>query len=147
MEQFVDPPDYDVICTICQGVLRCPVRSACHHIFCKKCILQWLKRSSILYICSLLQIYFNLSFNLKMKTKCMFILCRQETCPCCRKPVNPSLIFAMFKLSKSIGRMKIKVGNITRYLHCNKESKVKLSINIYKYSRIIALFFLHSLLL
>lgn len=39
------------------------------------------------------------------------VLYRQETCPCCRKPVNPSLIFIMFKLSKSIGRMKIKVGN------------------------------------
>lgn len=25
--------------------------------------------------------------------------------------MNPSLIFIMFKLSKSIGRMKIKVGN------------------------------------
>lgn len=39
------------------------------------------------------------------------VLYRQETCPCCRKAVNPSLIFIMFKLSKSIGRMKIKVGN------------------------------------
>lgn len=44
VELFVDTPDYDLICTICQGVLRCPVRAACHHIFCKKCILQWLKR-------------------------------------------------------------------------------------------------------
>lgn len=42
---------------------------------------------------------------------CVCVLYRQETCPCCRKPVNPSLIFIMFKLSKSIGRMKIKVGN------------------------------------
>ncbi|XP_076608340.1 RING finger protein 151 [Chaetodon auriga] len=82
VELFVDTPDYDLICTICQGVLRCPVRAACHHIFCKKCILQWLKR--------------------------------QETCPCCRKPVNPSLIFVMFKLSKSIGRMKIKCKNEIR---------------------------------
>lgn len=40
----------------------------------------------------------------------LVVLCRQETCPCCRKPVNPSLIFVMFKLSKSIGRLKIKVG-------------------------------------
>lgn len=48
VELFVDPPDYDLICTICQGVLRCPVRAACHHIFCKKCILQWLKRYWIL---------------------------------------------------------------------------------------------------
>ncbi|XP_034046166.1 RING finger protein 151 [Thalassophryne amazonica] len=79
VELFVDAPDYDLICTICQGVLRCPVRAACHHIFCKKCILQWLKR--------------------------------QETCPCCRKSVNQSLIFIMFKLSKSIGRMKIKCKN------------------------------------
>lgn len=44
VELFVDPPDYELICSICQGVLRCPVRTACHHIFCKKCILQWLKR-------------------------------------------------------------------------------------------------------
>ncbi|XP_036797501.1 RING finger protein 151 isoform X1 [Oncorhynchus mykiss] len=78
VELFVETPDYDLICTICQGVLRCPVRAACHHIFCKKCILQWLKR------------------------------CRQQTCPCCRKPVNQSLIFVMFKLSKVIGRLKIK---------------------------------------
>ncbi|KAF0032646.1 hypothetical protein F2P81_014936 [Scophthalmus maximus] len=59
-ELFVDTPDYDLICTICQGVLR------------------------------------------------------QETCPCCRKPVNATLIFVMFKLSKSIGRMKIKCKNEIR---------------------------------
>ncbi|KAL0993107.1 hypothetical protein UPYG_G00103310 [Umbra pygmaea] len=84
VELFVDTPDYDLICTICQGVLRCPVRAACNHIFCKKCILQWLKR------------------------------CRQQTCPCCRKPVNQSLIFVMFKLSKAIGRLKIKCKNEIR---------------------------------
>ncbi|XP_029628057.1 RING finger protein 151 isoform X1 [Salmo trutta] len=84
VELFVETPDYDLICTICHGVLRCPVRAACHHIFCKKCILQWLKR------------------------------CRQQTCPCCRKPVNQSLIFVMFKLSKVIGRLKIKCKNKIR---------------------------------
>ncbi|XP_061605624.1 RING finger protein 151 [Phyllopteryx taeniolatus] len=82
VERFVDTPDYDLICTICQGVLRCPVRAACHHVFCKKCILQWLKR--------------------------------QETCPCCRKPIHAGMIFVMFKLSKSIGRMKIKCKNEIR---------------------------------
>lgn len=41
---------------------------------------------------------------------CYFSIGRQETCPCCRKHVNPSLIFIMFKLSKSIGCLKIKVG-------------------------------------
>ncbi|KAJ3601532.1 hypothetical protein NHX12_032500 [Muraenolepis orangiensis] len=79
VEQFVNTPEYDLICTICHGVLRCPVRAACHHIFCKRCILQWLKR--------------------------------QETCPCCRKAVNQNRIFVMFKLSKSIGHMKIKCRN------------------------------------
>ncbi|KAI4888893.1 hypothetical protein NFI96_013363, partial [Prochilodus magdalenae] len=82
VELFVDVPDDDLICSICQGVLRCPVRAACHHVFCKKCILQWLKR--------------------------------QETCPCCRKPVSQSLIFVMFKLSKAIGRLKIKCRNEIR---------------------------------
>ncbi|XP_062388148.1 RING finger protein 151-like [Sardina pilchardus] len=81
-DSFVDPPDPELICTICQGVLRCPVRAPCHHIFCKKCILQWLKR--------------------------------QETCPCCRKPINHNLILVMYKLSKSIGRMKIKCKNEIR---------------------------------
>uniref|UniRef100_A0A8C4SXG2 Ring finger protein 151 n=1 Tax=Erpetoichthys calabaricus TaxID=27687 RepID=A0A8C4SXG2_ERPCA len=31
------------ICTICHGVMRCPVRIVCKHIFCKRCILQWLR--------------------------------------------------------------------------------------------------------
>ncbi|XP_060794821.1 RING finger protein 151, partial [Neoarius graeffei] len=79
VDLFVDPPDYDLLCIICKGVLRCPVRVACNHVFCKKCILQWMRR--------------------------------QETCPCCRKPVSQRLMFVMFKLSKSIGRLPIKCRN------------------------------------
>uniref|UniRef100_A0A1A8QC93 Ring finger protein 151 n=1 Tax=Nothobranchius pienaari TaxID=704102 RepID=A0A1A8QC93_9TELE len=30
VELFVDPPDYDLICTICQGVLRCPAQHNCY---------------------------------------------------------------------------------------------------------------------
>lgn len=106
VEQFVDTPDYDLICTICQGVLRCPVRAACHHVFCKKCILQWLKR-------------YNQTWSTAKRFEAiieslLFVLVRQETCPCCRKPINACMIFVMFKLSKSIGRMKIKVGLIKR---------------------------------
>ncbi|XP_039632004.1 RING finger protein 151 [Polypterus senegalus] len=44
LEQFVEVPDPDLICTICHGVMRCPVRIVCKHIFCKRCILQWLRR-------------------------------------------------------------------------------------------------------
>ncbi|XP_036811453.1 RING finger protein 151-like [Oncorhynchus mykiss] len=36
--------DYDLLCTICRSVLRCPVRVAWNHFFCKICILQWLRR-------------------------------------------------------------------------------------------------------
>lgn len=39
----------------------------------------------------------------------VFFFPRQETCPCCRKPINHNLILVMYKLSKSIGRLKIKV--------------------------------------
>ncbi|XP_016356746.1 RING finger protein 151-like [Sinocyclocheilus anshuiensis] len=44
VEQFVDTPDDDLICVICRAVLRCPVRLKCNHVFCKECILQWMKR-------------------------------------------------------------------------------------------------------
>ncbi|KAL0983936.1 hypothetical protein UPYG_G00134960 [Umbra pygmaea] len=79
VDLFVDGPDYELLCTICRCVLRCPVRVACNHVFCKTCILQWLRR--------------------------------QETCPCCRKPINPSCMFVMYKLSKSISRLRIKCIN------------------------------------
>ncbi|XP_076856401.1 RING finger protein 151 [Brachyhypopomus gauderio] len=79
VELFVKTPDPDLICIICRGVLRCPVRVACSHVFCKKCILQWMRR--------------------------------QETCPCCREPISPSLMFVMLKLSKSISHLHIKCRN------------------------------------
>uniref|UniRef100_A0A671N1C8 Ring finger protein 151 n=1 Tax=Sinocyclocheilus anshuiensis TaxID=1608454 RepID=A0A671N1C8_9TELE len=46
VEQFVDTPDDDLICVICRAVLRCPVRLKCNHVFCKECILQWMKRAT-----------------------------------------------------------------------------------------------------
>lgn len=55
VDLFVETPDYDLICIICRGVLRCPVRVACNHIFCKRCILQWLKR----YTQNWLQFFFH----------------------------------------------------------------------------------------
>ncbi|XP_065098869.1 RING finger protein 151 [Paramisgurnus dabryanus] len=44
VEKFVDTPDHDLICVICKAVLRWPVRLTCNHVFCKECILQWMKR-------------------------------------------------------------------------------------------------------
>ncbi|XP_043944828.1 RING finger protein 151 [Protopterus annectens] len=42
-DQFVDPPTHDFICSVCHGVFKYPVRMYCGHVFCKKCILQWLR--------------------------------------------------------------------------------------------------------
>ncbi|XP_078518802.1 RING finger protein 151 [Lissotriton helveticus] len=44
VDLFTVAPDHELLCSICHGVLRCPVMISCNHIFCKKCILQWLKR-------------------------------------------------------------------------------------------------------
>ncbi|XP_057213935.1 RING finger protein 151 [Triplophysa rosa] len=44
VEQFVDTPDHDLICVICRAVICCPVRLTCNHVFCKECILLWMKR-------------------------------------------------------------------------------------------------------
>jgi hypothetical protein len=36
-QQFVDPPDPELICGICKGVLVDPVMAPCEHTFCDKC--------------------------------------------------------------------------------------------------------------
>ncbi|KAM9305948.1 RING finger protein 151 [Gastrophryne carolinensis] len=51
LEIFAESPDDDLLCSICHGVLRCPVMVACSHIFCRKCILQWLKRQQTCPCC------------------------------------------------------------------------------------------------
>ncbi|KAM9411166.1 LOW QUALITY PROTEIN: RING finger protein 151 [Salvelinus alpinus] len=79
VDLFLDGPDYDLLCTICRSVLRCPVRVAWNHVFCKTCILQWLRR--------------------------------QETHPCCRKPIRSSFMFVMYKWRETISRLGIKCNN------------------------------------
>ncbi|XP_041085932.1 RING finger protein 151-like [Polyodon spathula] len=88
LEQFVEVPDQDLVCSICHGVLRCPVRIACSHNV----------KTSPIVKCSHISVK-HLSPS------------RQETCPCCRKVVHRQLMFVVYKLSKSISRLKIKCKN------------------------------------
>jgi hypothetical protein len=44
IEQFVHPVDDELICTLCQDVFEVPTQTPiCEHIFCQKCIHQWLQ--------------------------------------------------------------------------------------------------------
>ncbi len=42
LERFVSEIDDEYLCAICTLVLENPVQSDCEHIFCSKCINEWL---------------------------------------------------------------------------------------------------------
>ncbi|KAM5329701.1 LOW QUALITY PROTEIN: RING finger protein 151 [Glossophaga mutica] len=48
---FTSPPDSNLLCSVCHGVLKKPVRLPCSHVFCKKCILRWLAREKTCPCC------------------------------------------------------------------------------------------------
>ena len=44
-ERFVGHVDEEFICPLCSDVLEAPAHApSCEHLFCRKCILEWLRR-------------------------------------------------------------------------------------------------------
>ncbi|XP_051523188.1 RING finger protein 151-like [Myxocyprinus asiaticus] len=84
VEQFVNTPDDDLICVICRAVLRCPVRLKCNHVFCKECILQWMKRQVKCPCCrqSIDQNQMLILFKLSKSIGRLSIRCRNEQQGC-----------------------------------------------------------------
>ncbi|XP_051958603.1 RING finger protein 151-like [Xyrauchen texanus] len=84
VELFVNTPDADLICVICRAVLRCPVRLKCNHVFCKECILQWMKRQVKCPCCrqSIDQNQMFILFKLSKSIGRLSIRCRNEQQGC-----------------------------------------------------------------
>ncbi|CAH2307426.1 RING finger 151 [Pelobates cultripes] len=85
LEIFTECPDHDLLCSICRGVLKCPVMISCSHIFCRKCILQWLKRQQTCPCCrtEVRGKLFVLMHKLKRKINRLQVKCpnEQNGCP------------------------------------------------------------------
>ncbi|MEE6497940.1 hypothetical protein FKM82_002935 [Ascaphus truei] len=85
LDIFTESPGHDLRCSICRGVLRCPVMISCGHIFCRKCILQWLKRQQTCPCCrtEVKGKLFVLMHKLKRKINRLHVKCpnEQNGCP------------------------------------------------------------------
>ncbi|XP_024243069.1 RING finger protein 151 isoform X2 [Oncorhynchus tshawytscha] len=85
--------DYDLLCTICRSVLRYPVRVAWNHVFCKICILQWLRRQETRPYCRkpIRSSFIFVMYNLRKTISHLGIKCNNDGC------------FATFPLSEFLG--------------------------------------------
>uniref|UniRef100_A0A8C5QBY3 Ring finger protein 151 n=1 Tax=Leptobrachium leishanense TaxID=445787 RepID=A0A8C5QBY3_9ANUR len=84
LDIFVEDPDHDLLCSICHGVMRCPVMISCNHVFCRKCILQWLKRQQTCPCCrtEVRGKLFVLMHKLKRKINSLQVKCSNEQTGC-----------------------------------------------------------------
>lgn len=51
LEDYDPAPDEELICVICHSVLQEPVECRCRHVFCKRCINEWLHKNSSCPVC------------------------------------------------------------------------------------------------
>ncbi|KAH7931913.1 hypothetical protein HPB52_025119 [Rhipicephalus sanguineus] len=51
LEDYDPMPYEELICAICHSVLRDPVECPCHHVFCRRCIWEWVHKDNSCPIC------------------------------------------------------------------------------------------------
>ncbi|KAG8186682.1 hypothetical protein JTE90_014756 [Oedothorax gibbosus] len=51
VESFDNPPDEELVCSVCHCVFCDPVHCPCNHVFCRACISKWLLRNRNCPIC------------------------------------------------------------------------------------------------
>ncbi|XP_015924360.2 uncharacterized protein [Parasteatoda tepidariorum] len=51
VDNFIPPPDEELVCSICQAIFCDPVQSPCNHVFCRTCIAKWLETNRNCPIC------------------------------------------------------------------------------------------------
>lgn len=88
VDMFDPPPDPDLICCICQGVLNGPVESPCRHVYCRLCIERWLDNNENCPTCRdvlhtselkpVLPILQNMINRLTRKCRFMFSGCKEK---------------------------------------------------------------------
>ncbi|EEC00538.1 RING finger protein, putative [Ixodes scapularis] len=51
LEDYDPAPDEELICVVCHSVLQEPVECRCRHVFCRRCIHEWLHKNSSCPVC------------------------------------------------------------------------------------------------
>ncbi|KAL1475582.1 hypothetical protein MTO96_003556 [Rhipicephalus appendiculatus] len=51
LEDYDPRPYEELICTVCHSVLRDPVECPCRHVFCRRCIYEWIRKDNSCPVC------------------------------------------------------------------------------------------------
>lgn len=51
LEDYDPKPDEELICVICHSVLSEPVECHCRHVFCRRCISEWVRKNNSCPVC------------------------------------------------------------------------------------------------
>lgn len=76
LEDYDPVPDEELICIICRSVLREPVECHCRHVFCLRCITEWVRKNNNCPVCHKRAVSFQPALPLirnminRLKVKC-----------------------------------------------------------------------------